>query len=100
MTNKYTFRIHISNLKEYMSYQKFIWTHSFHASIIAGSRYVDAHQTGRLLAMLPLQDAEIRFSWLTDEELEEIARFFRSHSLLADTETARAGISGRPAYQH
>lgn len=98
MTNKYTVRIHIGSLKDYMNYQKFIWTHSFHAGIAAGSRYIDAHQTARMLFLLPMNEADMHFSWMPDEKMDEIRSFFRDHGMLTG-EDQPAAETLRPAYQ-
>lgn len=98
MTNKYTVRIRMNTLKDYMNYQKFIWTHSFHAGIAANGRYLDAHQTERMFIMMPMHEIEMRFSWMPDEKMKEIRRFFKNHDMLAeDTSVAADGF--RPAYQ-
>ena len=99
MTSKYTVRIRINTLRDYMNYQKFIWTHSFHASLNAGGRYLDAHQTERMLFLLPLGEADMHFSWVPDEKMEEFRRFFRSHGLLAEETQQKAGSFRRPAFQ-
>ena len=97
MTIKYSLRIHINSLKDYMNYQKFIWTHSFHATIITGSRYLDAHQTEKLLFHLPVHEAEMRFSWVPEDQMEEFRSFFRTHGLLAEESVAQT--FRRPALQ-
>lgn len=98
MTSKYTVRIRMNTLKDYMNYQKFIWTHSFHATVVAGTRYLDAHQTERMLIMMPMNEVEMRFSWMPDEKMEEILRFFKNHNMLADNVQHNADVL-RPAYQ-
>ena len=98
MTNKYTVRIRMNSLKDYMNYQKFIWTHSFHATVVAGTRYLDAHQTERMLIMMPMHEIEMRFSWMPEDKMDEIRSFFRSHGMLTeDVQIAADGF--RPAYQ-
>ena len=98
MTNKYTVRIRMNNMKDYMNYQKFIWTHSFSAGIAANSRYLDAHQTERMLFMMPMNEIEMRFNWMPDAKMDEIRRFFKNHNMLAeDANVAADGF--RPAYQ-
>lgn len=98
MTNKYTVRIHMNTLKDYMNYQKFIWTHSFHAGVLAGSRFLDAHQTERMLFLLPIHEMEMRFSWMPEEKMDEIIGFFRNHGMLSD-EVQTGTEAFRPAYQ-
>lgn len=98
MTNKYTVRIYMNSLKDYMNYQKFIWTHSFHADILAGSRYLDAHQTERMLFLMPIHEMEMRFSWMPEEKMDEIRGFFKNHGMLAEDASQMSGQL-RPAYQ-
>lgn len=88
----------MNTMKDYMNYQKFIWTHSFHADILAGGRYLDAHQTERMLFMMPMHDIEMHFSWMPDEKMEQIRHFFRNHGMLADN-AERTVDTFRPAYQ-
>ena len=98
MTSKYTVRIRMNSLKDYMNYQKFIWTHSFHATVVAGTRCLDAHKTERMLFMLPMHEIEMRFSWMPDENMNKILSFFRNHGMLAE-DTQVNGDVLHPAYQ-